>query len=69
MHACPRCGRHLLALARKGAGKSYDAAQFSPWVAIHMGDDRNGSGCRLRHDEALQLGTAPAPAQAPARAA
>lgn len=69
MHSCPRCGRHLLALSRKGAGKTFDGAQFSPWVAIHAGEDRNGSSCRLRHDEAMQLGTAPAEPRTPARAA
>jgi hypothetical protein len=64
---CPRCGRNLLALARRPSTWGSNADRGT-WIGLHFGDTQGTSSCKLQHEEAL--GLSPAPAQpAVARAA
>ncbi|MBC8072941.1 MAG: hypothetical protein IAG13_31755 [Deltaproteobacteria bacterium] len=54
MTPCPKCGRSMLALARRPSRDSLELRRVTPWVAIHAGDERTSS-CRFGHAEAMML--------------
>ncbi len=62
---CPRCGRSLLALARRPASW-VDAGERNLWIGLHPGDTAGTSSCRLRHTEAMALSAGIQPVAEPA---
>lgn len=54
MTPCPKCGRSMLALARRPSRDSLELSRTAPWVAIHIGDERT-STCRFANAEAMTL--------------
>lgn len=61
---CPRCGRSLLALARRPSSW-LNTSERGQWIGLHPGDTHGTSDCRLAHDEAIALGTGAAPQLVP----
>jgi len=59
MHACPRCGRTIRALANRPNVWETEHERDFPWIVVHSHEMRGSSRCRLSTAEVFTLQSAP----------